>query len=188
MRVARFAPLLALLAGAAGLVAGVAQAGPAAPDAAGGAVLAQHGAYANTSVAQAEDARRKRRKKRPGCGRFCRQAGGFGGGDDPNEPVRIRKQRVRVDRDGILTVRATCRLAKKCVGAILIDSFKVSYGRADLRIPARATRKVSVGVSAKAIRYLRRHRIDRTGFATVPLIYNDAPVSVSSTLTILPPR
>jgi hypothetical protein len=45
------------------------------------------------------------------------------------------------------------------VGAILIDSFKV-----------------------------RRRRIDRTGFATVPLIYNGAPVSVSSTLTILPPR
>jgi hypothetical protein len=38
------------------------------------------------------------------------------------------------------------------------------------------------------MRYLRRHRRDRKGFATVPLIYDDTPVSVGPRLTILAPR
>ena len=84
-------------------------------------------------------------------------------------------------------MRATCRLTKTCIGAIIVAG-RVSYGRADLRIPAGATRRVLVGVPARGRRYLRRHGRDRQGFATVPLIYDDAPVSISSTLTILAPR
>jgi hypothetical protein len=94
---------------------------------------------------------------------------------------------VRVARDWILAVRARCRLDKPCVGAIIVDG-RVPYGRADLRIPAGAVRRVLVGVSARGRRYLRRHRRDRNGFATVPLIYDDAPVSVGPKLTIIAPR
>ena len=103
------------------------------------------------------------------------------------EPVRIATQRVRVDRDGIIAIRATCRLAKPCIGAIIVDG-RVSYGRADLRIPARATRRVLVGVPARAVLSLRRQGADRRVYATVPLIYDDAPVSISSRLTILAAR
>jgi hypothetical protein len=102
-------------------------------------------------------------------------------------PVAMPAQRIRVDRDGIIAVRATCKRDTTCVGAILVDSFHVSYGRADLSIPAHATRRVPVGVTGAGLRYLRRHGKDR-GFATVPLTDQNAPLSSSKTLTILAPH
>ena len=94
---------------------------------------------------------------------------------------------MRVGQDGIIAVRAKCRLAKVCVGAIIVDG-RVSYGRANLRIRAGATRRVLVFVPRRGRRSLRRNGRDRSGFATVPLVYEDAPVSFSPRLTILPPR
>jgi hypothetical protein len=169
---------------AAGLWVGVGDSGGLAAPGSGPWAATNLAAQAGPHVSEATDARRRR----PGCGRFCRQAGGFGAPPPgQEEPVRIPRQRVRLARDGILAVRARCRLDKTCVGAIIVDG-RVSYGRADLRIAAGATRRVLVGVPARGRRYLRRHRRDRNGFATVPLIYDDAPVSVSSRLTILAPR
>jgi hypothetical protein len=131
----------------------------------------------------------RRGRRRPGCGRFCRQAGGFGGGPEPEKmPVRIASQTIRVARDRVIGVRATCRLNKKCVGAILINNLHFEYGRANLSIPAHKTRKVLVPVSRQGVRYLRRHGRDRGAFATVPLIYRHAALSISDRLTLLPPR
>src|SRR4051812_34160098 len=105
------ARVVVLLIAVAGLWTAVANAGMAAPGDSSRAALSQPGALAATSMAPATDARRRRR--RPGCSRFCRQAGGFGAPPDSViEPVRIRKQRVRVARDGIVAVRATCRISK----------------------------------------------------------------------------
>jgi hypothetical protein len=178
--------LLLPLLGIAALSAGVTGSARAGADSGPSATAADHRAQAGASQPQATDSRRRRR--RPGCGRFCRQAGGFGAPPtDQPEPVRIPRQRVRVADDWIFAVRATCRLTKTCIGAIIVAG-RVEYGRADLRIPAGATRRVLVGVSAQGRRSLRRHRRDRRGFATVPLIYDDAPVSISSKLTILAPR
>jgi hypothetical protein len=182
-RVRLLLPLLGIAAVSAG-VAGSARAGA---DSGPSATAADHRAQAGASQPQATDSRRRHRK-RPGCNRFCRQAGGFGAPPtDQPAPVRIPRQPVRVADDWIFAVRATCRLTKTCIGAIIVAG-RVSYGRADLRIPAGATRRVLVGVPARGRRYLRRHGRDRKGFATVPLIYDDAPVSISSTLTILAPR
>jgi len=50
-----------------------------------------------------------------------------------------------------------------------------------------ATRRIEVAVPAAGIKYLRRHGRDRTAFATVPLTDN-TPISISKTLTLLPPR
>jgi hypothetical protein len=183
---ARRARLLVPLIGAAGLWAGASgSAGLAAPATESRDAAAGPGALAAAEQLPATEARRRRR---PGCSRFCRQAGGFGAPpDEQEEPVRIPRQQVRVARDGIMAVRATCRLSKPCIGAIIVAG-RASYGRADLRIPAGATRRVLVGVPARGLRSLRRHRRDRRAFATVPLVYDDAPVSVGPTLTILAPR
>ena len=143
----------------------------------------------------------RRGRRRPGCGRFCRQAGGFGGGGPHKTYVLVRSQKIRVARDRIFGVRATCLLRRPCVGAILVDSPNpccepdniangVSrYGRADLRIPAHATRKVLVGITRRGFSYLKRHRRDPDAYTVVQLIQNkDDIVDVSPYLTMLAPR
>jgi hypothetical protein len=188
MAVPRLARLLPPLAAAAILVAGVAtSAASGAPTRPSSRPVPKPRAETGSGALLATDARRRRHRRRPGCGSFCRQAGGFGAGPGAGEgPVLIRSQRVRADRDWIIAVRAICRRDTACVGAILVDG-RVSYGRADLRIGAHATRRVRVAVPAAGRRYLRRHRRDRRVFATVALKDN-APISISSRLTLLRPR
>jgi hypothetical protein len=138
------------------------------------------------SAAGVQAAAAKKKRRRPGCGKFCRQAGGFGAGPDHKNPVVIASQRLRPDGDGIVAVRARCVLDRNCVGAIVLVG-TVEYGRSDLRIPARTTRVVYVALSKAGRAYLRRHGADRKVYATVPLVSND-PVSFSSRLTLLPGR
>jgi hypothetical protein len=128
----------------------------------------------------------RKKRKRPGCGKFCRQAGGFGAGPDQKNAVVVASRRLRPDSDGVVAVRARCVLDRNCVGAILLVG-KIEYGRSDLRIPARTTRVVYVALSNAGRAYLRRHGADRSVYATVPLVSND-PVSFSSRLTLLPAR
>jgi hypothetical protein len=98
---------------------------------------------------------------------------------------------VRVARDRIFGIHATCRLDRKCIGAIIVSGLHrdlLEYGRANLRISAHTSRKVLVGITQKGLRYLERHGRDGHVFAAVPLIYRHAPVSVSPQFTLLPPR
>jgi hypothetical protein len=101
-------------------------------------------------------------------------------------PVRIGVQKLRPGADGVVGVRARCALRRRCVGAILLDG-AVQYGRADLNIPAGATRTVRVFVTAAGRSRLKRRGADRRVVATVPL-RGSAPVSFSDWLTLLPPR
>ena len=151
----------------------------------------------SSAVAAAADgasppaAAERKGRRRPGCGRFCRQAGGFGGGPmDTPDPVHIPKQRVRVARDHIFGVHATCRLNRKCIGAIIVNSAGpkfIEYGRSNLRIPPHTTRKVLVAITRDGLRYLRQQGVDRLAFAAVPLVYKDEPVSFRNRFTLLPP-
>ena len=147
------------------------------------------GAGGGASATTAAD---RRGRRRPGCGRFCRQAGGFGGGPaETRDPVKVPTQTIRVARDRVFGVHATCRLNRKCIGAIIVNSFGpkfIEYGRADLRIPPHTSRKVLVPITRSGLRYLRRHGRDNKVFATVPLIYQHAPVSIHNRFTLLPPR
>ena len=172
--IARLATLLALVAGAVLLATAQSSAAPErAKD-----------ATAGSATPQATAAKRRRR---PGCGKFCRQAGGFGAGPDDEMPVKIKRQTVRVNANSIIAIRARCRLSSRCNGAIIVQGH-VEYGRANLRIPAKATRRVRVFVTRAGRRYLDEHGADSTGFATVPLKDKDQPVSVSGDLTLLPQR
>jgi hypothetical protein len=139
-----------------------------------------------TTAGEAQTTAARRKRRRPGCNKFCRQAGGFGAPPGGRVPVRVETERARVGSDGIVGIRARCTLAKTCDGAILLDG-KASYGRANLRIAAGKTRTVLVLVPRAGRRYLRRNGRDRSVFATVPLKSND-PVSASSRFTLLPRR
>jgi hypothetical protein len=120
-----------------------------------------------------------------GCGKFCRQAGGFGGGPPPGQvPVSVPSQEIAVTGDGVAGVRVTCRLARRCVGAILLSNLQLEYGRADLGVPPHGTRVVGVRLSEAGRRYLERQRRDPRVFATVPLIYEDVPLSIGRRLTL----
>ena len=121
----------------------------------------------------------------PECGTFCRQAGGFGGGPPPGQvPVEIAPQEVSVDPNGVFGIRSSCRLGRTCIGAIVVSNLDVEYGRADLRIPAHSTRVVEVAMSKAGRTYFSRHGSDPRAFATVPLIYEDAAVSISGRLRL----
>lgn len=155
------------------------------PSAANGAPSAAFASIADRSGGSA-GAAPLRGRKRPGCRRFCQQAGGFGAGDEPEVwPVDVPQQIIAPPRNRVIRLTATCNLDTECVGAIIVDSLKLEYGRADLEIPAHVTERVKVGISRKALDYLRR-KGDRRVFATVPL-RSDDPVSFSDKLTLLAP-
>lgn len=127
-----------------------------------------------------------RGRRRPGCRRFCQQAGGFGAGGEPEVwPVDVPQQIIAPPRNRVIRLTATCNLDTECVGAIIVDSLKLEYGRADLEISAHVTETVKVGLSRKALDYLRE-KGDRRVFTTVPL-KSDDPVSFSDKLTLLAP-
>jgi hypothetical protein len=127
---------------------------------------------------------KKKRHRRAGCSKFCRQAGGFGAGPQTKMPVKIRRQKIRID-DGLIGVRARCTLEHRCVGAIILTGRNnIEYGRADLRVPDEETRTVYVRLSRQGRRYLRRHGRDRQVFAAVALKGNH-PASFSHRLTLI---
>jgi hypothetical protein len=169
--------------------------------ASGGTTAASDGAGVAGATDRAAERATKRGKKRPGCRRFCQQAGGFGDDCKPEEqdcdPVEIPDQKLDGTRDHIVSIRATCELAQDCHGAIILSSFKGEfgplsrlgeYGRADLEIPAGETRNVKLWIEKPGYEYLKKHGKDKSAFATVPLLdeYN-MPVSISGDITVLPP-
>lgn len=157
----------------------------------GGETVAAGAAVADASGrAHSEPAdRRGKGKKRPGCRKFCQQAGGFGdGGETPAQPVVFPEQVIGGTRDRIVAVKATCQLDTECVGAIILNGRHVyEYGRADLRIPAQSTRKVKVGLSRKGLEALKERGDDRRVAATAPLTDETQPVSFSKRITLLAP-
>ena len=135
-------------------------------------------------AAMPQDGVAKKRHRRAGCSKFCRQAGGFGAGPETKVPVKIPHQTITPD-DGLFGVRATCTLEHKCVGAIIVTGHNdIEYGRADLRIPEGRTRIVLVRLSRAGRRFLRRVHHDHQVFASVALQGNH-PASISKRLTLL---
>ena len=143
-------------------------ASPARPPA--GPVATAEGARAQASdaridprVALAQAGPARRRRRRPGCGGYCRQAGGFGGGAPGKPKVVIPRQTVRASRDGVVVLRARCRLAlSRCQGAVLLNADStgalLELGRADLNLPGHNRRAtLSIALSAQGQRVLRRH-------------------------------
>ena len=165
-------------------------------------VLISAGAYASggsgageiAAAAPGQKELKGKKKKRPGCGKFCNQAGGFGcegeACDPEIPPVGIPEQTLDVSRNRIVAITATCNLETDCVGAIILDNIRRGeYGRANLKIPALTTKKVKVGISRKAFETLKEKGRDTKAFAVGVLNQEPfPPLSISDKLTILPPR
>src|SRR3982750_860231 len=127
---------------------------------------------------------KKKRPRRAGCSKFCRQAGGFGAGPETKMPVRMPRQTIRPD-DGLIGVRARRTLGHRCGGAIVVSGGRnIEYGRADLRIPEDKTRIVYVRLSRDGRRYLKKHRRDRHVFAAAAL-KAPPPAAFSKRLSLL---
>jgi len=147
------------------------------------------------AVSGATDALRGK-KKRPGCGRFCQQAGSYGCRRSPclpippeQQPVMMLRQTLDGTRDRIVKVTATCNLDIDCAGAIILISFRGEYGRADVRIPARTEARVPVGLSKGGLETLEKEGRDRNVEANITLRRPvPARKSISEPLTLLPPR
>lgn len=59
--------------------------------------------------------------RRPGCGTFCKQAGGLGAGHgDPGVTIRGADRSLLLSQ-GYVAVRVTCHRTTSCVGAVEID-------------------------------------------------------------------
>ena len=130
----------------------------------------------------------RRGRRRPGCGKFCRQAGGFGGGPSSGKmPVAFRRRgqggrRQGHRRPGDLPAQQEVRRGdpgQQC--ALRVRPREPAHSR-----PQDAARS-SCRCRGRASAISRRHGRDRGAFATVPLIYRHAALSFSGRLTLLPP-
>lgn len=126
--------------------------------------------------------------ERPSCSEFCAQLGGFGAGPAAEEmAVEIAPQRIAVSEAGIAGVSATCTLDRECVGAIVLTSPELEYGRADLRIAAGTTGTVSVALSPEAARDLQQ-RGEAEVIASIGFLDEEISAAFSPPLTLLPPE
>ncbi len=81
-----------------------------------------------------------------GCGAYCRQAGGYGGGDDgkPAESFLTIGAGPLTVTDGAIPVEITCRWTEPCKGAVMIWAEVTELGRADLLVQAGETATILV--------------------------------------------
>ncbi len=101
--------------------------------------------------------------------------------------MEIPPQVLGGTRDRVVAISSTCNYETDCVGAILLSGPRFEFGRANFSVPAGETRRVRVGISRRAKRWLVKHGDVRNAFATVPLVYDDVPVSIGDHLKILAP-
>jgi hypothetical protein len=100
---------------------------------------------------------------RLGCGEYCLQAGGYGGGGTPNM-TKILTTKVTALPDGTVAITVECLFQQPCRGALLLGSGDNStasvcqtpavvgsqvvwWGQSDLDVPAQMTRILGVTLS-----------------------------------------
>jgi hypothetical protein len=97
--------------------------------------------------------------KRLGCGVYCQNAGGYGGGEEGEILMRIETRGRVAPVDGTVPVELRCLLSKPCKGAIIISSKPpefVDVGRSDLVVEGGSTTTIAVPMSPEAIAALER--------------------------------
>jgi hypothetical protein len=96
---------------------------------------------------------------RLGCGVYCQNAGGYGGGEEGKILMRIETRGRVAPVDDAVPVELTCLLSGPCRGAILISSSSpdfVEVGRSDLLVEAESTATIAVPMFHDAITALQR--------------------------------
>jgi hypothetical protein len=93
-----------------------------------------------------------------GCGKYCQQAGGYGGGEDGEYLMRVETKGAVPLTDGALAVELTCLTADPCRGAILLSDRRGYVGRGDMVVDGKATRTIPVPLFKRALK-----AIDKAG-------------------------
>lgn len=105
---------------------------------------------------------------RLGCGQYCMQAGGYGGGPATPNMTKIRTTQVTALPDGTVPITIECLFREPCLGALLLDSGdrstdsvcqtpavagsqSVWWGQSDLDVAAHTTRILGVTLSPCAL-------------------------------------
>jgi hypothetical protein len=97
--------------------------------------------------------------ERLGCGAYCQNAGGYGGGEEGEVLMRIETRGRVAPVDGTVPVGLTCLRSEPCKGAILISAGApdfVDVGRSDLQVDGGSTATIAVPMSPEAIAALER--------------------------------
>jgi hypothetical protein len=97
--------------------------------------------------------------ERLGCGAYCQNAGGYGGGEAGKILMRIETRGSVAPVDDAVPVELTCLLSEPCKGAILISSSSPDYvqvGRSDLLVEGGSTKTFAVPMFPEAIAALER--------------------------------
>jgi len=107
---------------------------------------------------------------RLGCGTFCQNAGGYGGGLTavPEIPAAtvVSNGTVTPAADGYLPVTVECDLPVQCSGALSLDlkpfgmsspQLPTTVGRSDLLLDGGATRTFGLLLPPEALAYLKSH-------------------------------
>jgi len=110
-----------------------------------------------------------------GCGEYCMQAGGYGGGGDPPNMTRVLTTTVTALPDRTVPITVKCLFQQPCLGAILLSpadsstefvckkpaiagSKVIWWGQSDLDIQAKMTRTFGVSLSPCAFGLLSQRR------------------------------
>jgi len=101
---------------------------------------------------------------RLGCGEYCLQAGGYGGGPATPNMTKILTTQVTALLDGTVPITVECLFQQPCLGVLLLDSGdratdsvcqtpavdgsrSVWWGQSDLEVPAQTTLTLGVTLS-----------------------------------------
>jgi hypothetical protein len=122
--------------------------GPRVLFALGFALIALAGCGAD-SEPEAPDGQSAEDPARLGCGEYCQQAGGYGGGSVGGPMVSIdTTRRVEALPDGSVPITMTCLFPATCEGAVLLTSdvtpIPAEGGRSDLLVDADSSRTIAV--------------------------------------------
>lgn len=109
---------------------------------------------------------------RPGCGEYCQNAGGYGGGGGVISAVEfITTGSLTLLEDGTVPIKLACRLPVPCRGALLLDSEEDtglpagptehagSLGRIDLDLGANQTRVLAIELSDAAREFVESREL-----------------------------
>jgi hypothetical protein len=97
--------------------------------------------------------------QRLGCGAYCQNAGGYGGGEEGKILMRIETRGRVAPVDDSVPVELTCLLSQPCQGAILIGGSSpdfIDVGRSDLLVEGESTATIAVPMFPDAIAALER--------------------------------
>jgi hypothetical protein len=114
---------------------------------------------ANKAPAPAPTAAETVASQRLGCGEYCQNAGGYGGGEDGEILMRIETHGHVAPVENGVPVELTCLLSEPCKGAILIDASSpdfVEVGRSDMLVDGGSTATLTVPMLADGLAALER--------------------------------